>query len=96
VFGAAQGKLKQETLRIYLFTYGSQYQALSSAQLCKMFEMDEKKARPALRSCRLWFGHRRLWCLLQIDRVSARLHAFKQALEAASGGSTCEQPLPLK
>jgi translation initiation factor 3 subunit C len=37
------GKLKQEALRTYLFTYGSQYQALSSEQLCRMFQMDSKK-----------------------------------------------------
>lgn len=36
-------KLKQESLRIYLFTYGSQYQALSLEQLCRMFQLDRKQ-----------------------------------------------------
>ena len=42
-------KLKQEGLRIYLFTYGPQYRAVSQAQLCDMFQLDDKKARPRVR-----------------------------------------------
>lgn len=53
-------KLKEEALRIFLFTYGPQYAALSSAQLCQMFELDEKKVR-CLGSARCQLSIQ-VWC----------------------------------
>jgi translation initiation factor 3 subunit C len=38
-----KGKLKQEGLRIYLFTYGPQYKAVSQAQLCEMFQLEPQE-----------------------------------------------------
>jgi translation initiation factor 3 subunit C len=38
-------KLKQEGLRIYLFTYGPQYKAVSQTQLCDMFQLEPQEVR---------------------------------------------------
>jgi translation initiation factor 3 subunit C len=49
-------KLKQEGLRIYLFTYGPQYMAVSQAQLCAMFQLEPQEVYPIVRSQDV-FGH---------------------------------------
>lgn len=40
-----QNKVREESLKLYLITYGGQYEAVSLAQLCSMFKMEEKLVR---------------------------------------------------
>jgi translation initiation factor 3 subunit C len=40
-----QNKVREESLRLYLITYGGQYEAVSLLQLCNMFQMEEKLVR---------------------------------------------------
>lgn len=48
VLDMLKGKLQECGLRTYLLSYGSFYRSLSQQQLCEMFDLPEKQARPSL------------------------------------------------